>query len=107
MNGSTRKIVAAGAAMLLGLAMSAAVMAEENAPSKPAMTHHKVMHKRAPSPLVKSIQEALNKEGAKLKVDGYLGKQTREAIKSFQSSHSLKPTGHADKKTREALGLKS
>lgn len=104
MNGSSRKVVAAGAAVLLGLAASAGVMAEPNAPHKaPA---HGAMHKHGPSMLIKSIQEALNKNGAKLATDGYMGKKTREAIKTFQSAHGLKATGHADSPTRKALGLK-
>ncbi len=104
MNGSTRKVVAAGAALLLGLAMSCGVMAETVAPQKAAAAHAK-MHKHAPSAMIKSIQEALNKNGAKLELDGYMGKKTRAAIKTFQSAHGLKATGHADGHTRKALGL--
>ncbi|HKI81225.1 MAG TPA: peptidoglycan-binding domain-containing protein [Pseudodesulfovibrio sp.] len=104
MNGSPRKVVAAGAALLFGLAVSTGVMAEAKAPHKAAA--HSAMHKHGPSMLVKSIQEALNKSGAKLAADGYMGKKTRAAIKTFQSAHGLKATGHADTKTRKALGLK-
>lgn len=115
MNGSTRKMVAAGAAVLLTLGITTAAMADASAPAKPAaapaepMKSMKSMHtkKHAPSEMVKSIQEALNKNGAKLDVDGYWGKKTHDALKTFQSSHGLKATGHADKKTKEALGLKS
>jgi len=114
MNGSSRKIVAAGAAMVFGVVVMNSVMAEDKAPAAaPAATTaapmkmHAMKHKSEGSAKVKAIQEALNKAGATLTVDGHLGKMTREALKSFQSSHGLKPTGHADKKTREALGLKS
>jgi peptidoglycan DL-endopeptidase CwlO len=55
---------------------------------------------------VKAIQEALNSHGAKLTVDGKWGKETREAIKSYQKDNGLKATGYANKKTREKLGLK-
>ncbi len=115
MNGSTRKFIAAGAAMVFGVVVMNSVMAEDTpaaapqsapaaAPMKPM---HDMKHKSAGSAEVKAIQEALNKEGAKLTVDGHLGKLTREALKSYQKAHNLKATGHADKKTREALGLKS
>lgn len=111
MNARINKVVAVSAAMLLGLAVSAGAMGETKAPAAPAKTATvKAAHKaakHAPSALVKSIQEALNKNGAKLKADGYMGKQTRAAIKAFQTAHKLKATGHADKKTRKALGLKA
>ena len=115
MNGCTRKIIAAGAAMVFGVVVMNSVMAEDTpaaapqtsapaaAPMKPM---HAMKHKSAGSAEVKAIQEALNKDGAKLSVDGHLGKQTRAALKAYQSAHGLKTTGHADKKTREALGLK-
>jgi peptidoglycan hydrolase-like protein with peptidoglycan-binding domain len=114
MNRSTRKIVAAGAAMVFGVVVTNSVMAENAPAAAPQAAHaapmkkaHVMKHKRAGSAEVKAIQEALNKGGAKLTVDGYLGKKTREALKAYQSTHGLKATGHADKKTREALGLKS
>ncbi|MGA8259553.1 MAG: peptidoglycan-binding domain-containing protein [Arenicellales bacterium] len=111
MNARTNKLVAVSAAMVLGLAATAGAMGDTKTPAAPAKTAtvktaHKVA-RHAPSALVKSIQEALNKDGAKLKTDGYLGKKTRSAIKAFQTAHKLKATGHADKKTREALGLKA
>jgi len=108
MNVSTRKIVAAGAALLFGVVVNNAVMAEATAPAAAAaMKVNAMKHKGASSTEVKVIQEALNKEGAKLTVDGHMGKKTRDALMAFQSAHNLKATGHADKKTREALGLKS
>lgn len=55
---------------------------------------------------VKALQGALNTHGAKLKVDGKMGKLTREAIKKFQKDNGLKVTGYANKKTREKLGVK-
>lgn len=115
MNGSTRKIVAAGAAMVFGVVIMNSVMADDApaaapqaaAPAAPTQQAHAMKHKRTGSAEVKAIQEALNKGGAKLSVDGHLGKKTREALKAYQSAHGLKATGHPDKKTREALGLKS
>ena len=55
------------------------------------------------SPAVKNAQEALNKSGANLKVDGIMGHETKAALKSFQQAHGLKATGHLDKATSAAL----
>ena len=123
--------MAAGAAMLFGVATlgsafaaddtmapaaapadnaaapAAAPAAAAPAAAAPAPAHHMHMHKHMMgSTHVKAIQEALNHEGAKLAVDGRMGKNTRDALKSFQTAHGLKATGHADAKTLEALGLK-
>lgn len=58
------------------------------------------------SPWIKSIQAALNrKEHAHLAVDGKMGKETRTALKKFQKSHGLKPTGTPNKATQHALGM--
>lgn len=54
----------------------------------------------------KEIQTALNSHGASLKVDGRLGKQSREALKKFQAGSGLKATGWADKATLAKLGVK-
>ena len=51
------------------------------------------------------VQEALNARGANLVVDGLLGAQTREAIKEFQKTNDLKPTGVADRATLRKLGV--
>jgi peptidoglycan hydrolase-like protein with peptidoglycan-binding domain len=61
--------------------------------------------KAAPSKSVMAVQEALNKSGAKLKVDGLMGKQTRAALKKYQAANGLKATGQADKATRAKLGV--
>jgi peptidoglycan hydrolase-like protein with peptidoglycan-binding domain len=63
-------------------------------------THHKVG-----SPAVKNAQEALNRNGANLTVDGKMGKKTVAAIKSFQKKSGLKATGKLDAKTKSALGV--
>lgn len=54
---------------------------------------------------VKKIQEALNANGATLKVDGKFGKGTRNALKKFQKDNGLKVTGKADKETMEKLSM--
>ncbi len=69
-------------------------------PMKHVMHHH---HHHAGSAKLKAVQEALNKEGASLTVDGIWGPKTRAAIKSYQQAHGLKATGHLDKATRAAL----
>jgi peptidoglycan hydrolase-like protein with peptidoglycan-binding domain len=53
---------------------------------------------------VAKLQMALNSNGAQVDVDGKMGPKTRAALKSFQSSHNLKPTGRADPATVKALG---
>ena len=74
---------------------------------KHAMKHGGAHHHMAAkgSKTVSDAQEALNKEGASLKVDGKSGPQTRAALKSFQKAHGLKATGKLDKATKEALKL--
>lgn len=53
---------------------------------------------------VKSIQSALNrKEHTHLAIDGIIGHQTRSALRKFQKTHGLKPTGHPNKPTVKAL----
>jgi peptidoglycan DL-endopeptidase CwlO len=71
-------------------------------PAKKMGMHHGMHHG---SQNVSAAQDALNKEGANLKVDGRYGPKTRAAIKSYQQAHGLKATGHLDKSTRDALKL--
>lgn len=56
---------------------------------------------------VERLQQALNKNGASLKVDGKWGRNTESALKSFQKDHGLKVTGRMDKATRGQLFKKS
>jgi len=65
----------------------------------------KATHQKAGSPAVKNAQEALNRNGASLTVDGKMGKKTVAAIKSFQKKNGLKATGKLDAKTKSALGV--
>jgi len=54
---------------------------------------------------VAKVQMALNSNGAQLNVDGKWGPASSAALKSFQSAHSLKPTGKMDGATAKALGM--
>ncbi len=62
--------------------------------------------KRVPSKQVEAVQEALNKAGFKLKVDGLIGKETRVALKEFQKKNGLKVTGKIGKTTLAKLDIK-
>lgn len=53
---------------------------------------------------VKQIQTALKNAGFDPgKIDGNMGKQTRDAIKAFQKAHNLKVNGKVNKSTWKAL----
>ncbi len=54
---------------------------------------------------VKALQEALNKQGIAVKVDGVLDDATRAAVKKYQSQHHLPVTGEPDKATLDKLGV--
>lgn len=76
------------------------------APAKKAKAKaHKAVAAK-PNAKVRVLQDALNSKGAKLKVDGLMGKQTRVALKAFQKENGLKVTGKVDAATKKALGLK-
>jgi peptidoglycan hydrolase-like protein with peptidoglycan-binding domain len=62
--------------------------------------------KAVPSETVKAVQEALDKEGYKLKADGLMGKHTRNALKSYQKKNGLKVTGKTDEATLAKLNVK-
>lgn len=61
--------------------------------------------KAAPSKQVMAVQEALNRNGAKLKVDGLMGNQTREALRAYQKANKLEVTGRPDRATLAKLGI--
>ena len=86
------------AAMLLGAAPSAVVLAQTTPPpAVGASTEH----------IIKSLQEALNTQGATVKVDGVLNDETRIVIKRYQTQHHLPVTGEPDKATLDKLGVVS
>ncbi len=75
------------------------------------LSHHerkKSVEKLAPKERLNPIahaQIALNREGAGLVVDGWRGPSTRAAIKAFQTSQNLKPTGRLNITTLKKLKL--
>ena len=89
----------------LGVVAPSSVLAQ----GKPAaeMSAKKPMAKKSvkSNKAVMALQEALNKNGAKLKADGVSGKQTRAALRNYQKANGLKVTGTVNKATKAKLGL--
>ncbi len=54
---------------------------------------------------VRALQEAINKQGITVAVDGKLNDATRDAIRKYQSQHHLPVTGEPDKATLNKLGV--
>ena len=54
---------------------------------------------------VKKLQEVLNSHGYDLVVDGAFGPKTRDAVKDYQSKHSLVIDGIVGKMTWKSLGV--
>lgn len=52
---------------------------------------------------IKNVQSMLNSLGDDLEVDGQLGPKTKEAVKQFQLSHNLLPTGLIDSETSKKI----
>lgn len=107
------RILAAGLIAAAGVGLAAAPVlaattdttapaATATAPVK-AKTHHARANRAA---RIERVQNALNSNGANLKVDGKWGPQTKAAVMDFQKNHGLKTTGRLDKTTRAQL-LKS
>ncbi len=109
MKKSIRMTLVSAAALMLTAATVAPIAAYAQTPANPCSaqkTMAKTPRHVAASAHVKAIQEALNKAGAALKADGKMGKETRAALKKFQSEHGLKATGYANKATLKALDVK-
>ena len=51
------------------------------------------------------LQEALNRQGSSLSVDGVFGSDTEKALRSYQAKQGLSGTGEADQATLAALGI--
>jgi hypothetical protein len=52
---------------------------------------------------VSSLQESLKRLGIELFVDGVFGNETEHAVKEFQKSNGLEPTGIANQQTQDLL----
>ena len=116
-----KKLAMIAVAGLLGLGLATAADAQQKpmgasgssmssgAPAKSAakMPAKKSSAKKAStgSASVKAVQEALNKNGASLKIDGKMGPGTRAALKKYQSANGLKATGRVDAATKTKLGV--
>ncbi len=105
MNTSVRKGLLGAAALFLGMTMVMPGAASAATKAK-AVSHKAAAHRVVGNAHVKAIQEALDKAGAKLKVDGLMGKKTEGALRAYQKKHGLKVTGTADKATLKSLGVK-
>ena len=56
---------------------------------------------------IKALQDALNKQGITVNVDGVLNDDTRAALRKFQSQHHVPVTGEPDKATLDKLGVRT
>ena len=101
-------ILAVGSFLMVSLVAVSSFAA--TASGKKVAATHKTAAKKTmkvmPSDEVKAVQEALNKEGFKLKVDGIAGKHTHAALKGYQKKNGLKITGKTDQATLAKLGIK-
>lgn len=114
-----RRIAPIGVAILFGMSVGGIAVADQTSATTPsasaptakmekqADTKHSKHASRASHEAyvawVKKTQQALNAAGAKLKIDGKLGKETRMAIRDFQKKNGLKVNGHLNKATRAKL----
>jgi peptidoglycan hydrolase-like protein with peptidoglycan-binding domain len=117
-----RQVAAVSAAAVFGFSTAGLALGAETAQSHerappatqhkvmPAKAAHKTMHKHVArhsgaSEHVKAVQDALIKDGAKIKADGIMGKHTRSALRAFQKQNGLTVTGKADQETLKKLGV--
>ncbi len=101
----TAAAVVTGLFALGVMAPTATMAAEKDAKAEMKMDKKAMKAKAAPDPAVSALQEALNKNGAKLKVDGLMGGKTKAALKKYQKANGLKVTGMADAATKAKLGM--
>ena len=108
MNTSVRKGFLGAAALLLGVtvAIPGVAMAGMKVAGHKPVAHKVVARKAVGNAHVKAIQEALDRSGARLKADGFMGRETEAALRIYQKKHGLKVTGVADKATLKSLKIK-
>lgn len=88
-----------GSALALAIALTAvspAIPAFAQAPAATSLSES----------TIKSLQEALNKQGIAIPANGVLNDETRAAIRQYQSQHHLPVTGEPDKATLDKLGVR-
>jgi hypothetical protein len=93
-----RLVVTLSAAIMLAGAMPSLVAVAQ----APAVTAPVALNEAT----IKALQDALNKQGIAVKVDGILTDETRVAIRKYQSQHHLAVTGEPDKPTLDKLGVR-
>ncbi|WP_297392326.1 peptidoglycan-binding domain-containing protein [Acidiferrobacter sp.] len=108
MNTSVRKGFLGATALLLGVtvAIPGVALAGMKVASHKAVAHKVVARKAVGNAHIKAIQEALDKSGAHLKADGFMGRETETALRIYQKKHGLKMTGTADAATLKLLKVK-
>src|SRR6266478_7711784 len=113
-------LVAAGAGVFAGSAEAQSVAPQKSTTSSKAggKAHGKRTSRRSgrrergqkvPTPdRISEIQQALSKDGSfSGKPNGKWDDATAEALKNFQTTHGLNPTGKLDAKSLQQLGLGS
>lgn len=68
-------------------------------------THESWNYDRPTTDQIRSLQSALNDQGASLTVDGVMGPQTRAALRDYQGQNSVGSNGRLDESTVNSLGL--
>jgi murein L,D-transpeptidase YcbB/YkuD len=99
-------IISVISAFLVASAAAAQTAKQPTPVSKAPASSEVKAKKTIPNETVKAVQEALDKEGYKLKADGLMGKHTRNALKSYQKKNGLKVTGKIDEATLAKLNVK-
>ena len=100
-----RLILATTAVIGLGIGLSAAGGTPANASSHPGM--HPSMHSRMTHVSqgdVRDIQQKLQADNFyQGKIDGKLGRETRQAIAQYQKQNGLRVTANLNRQTRDSL----
>jgi len=98
-------LAGATALSLLTGAAVAQTQPERTSIDQPNAAVGKTKPSAAASASTKSLQESLNREGAKISVDGRMGPKTAAALRDFQRVHGLPVTGRPDAETQKALDV--
>jgi peptidoglycan hydrolase-like protein with peptidoglycan-binding domain len=116
MHAALALLLAAGAGVCAGAAAEGATTSKPSASSASSKSHKtsKKSHRKergqtAPTPdRISEIQQALAKDGSfRGTSNGKWDNNTVEAMKSFQTTHGLNPSGKLDARTLQKLGLGS